>query len=148
MKEITLHKQWVVKVPIDNVFKIMTDFEKLPEYFPKVAESIQVTKREENYLEMKAGVTSFGKLYPVTMKTRIIPGKGFISDNDSPGFGTSGHEEFLLSESPEGTRIDYMYQVSIHKPWLRIVATPLIKWYSMKHWEKVVIDRLRKMLEK
>ena len=147
-KQITLHGSWLVKAPLEQVFNIMTDFEKFPVYFPKVAESIRVTKREENYLEMEAGVKSFGKLYPVTMKTRIIPRKGFISDNDSPQFGTSGHEEFLLSLSTGGTRIDYMYQVSIHKPWLRIVATPLIKWYSMKHWEKVVIDKLRKMLEK
>ncbi len=148
MKQITLHGSWLVKAPLEKVFNIMTDFEKFPEYFPEVAESVRVTRREENYLEMEAGVRSFGKLYPVTMKTRIIPGKGFISDNDSPVFGTSGHEEFILSESQGGTRIDYTYQVSIHKPWLRIVATPLIKLYSMKHWEKAVIDRLRKMLEK
>lgn len=148
MKEITLHGRWLVKAPVEQVFKIMTDFEKFPLYFPKVAESVRVTKRGENYLEMEAGVRSFGKLFPVTMKTRIIPGKGFISDNDSPGFGTSGHEELLLSEQPEGTVIDYMYQVSIHKHWLRVVATPLIKWYSMKSWKRAVIDRLRKMLEK
>jgi len=40
MKEITLHKQWIIKAPIEDVFKIMTDFEKLPEYFPKVAELV------------------------------------------------------------------------------------------------------------
>ena len=82
------------------------------------------------------------------MKTQIIPEKGFISDNDSFKFGTSGHEELLLSEHPEGTLVDYTYQVSIHRAWLRIVATPLIRWYSMKYWEKAVIDELRKMLEK
>jgi hypothetical protein len=54
----------------------------------------------------------------------------------------------LLSEHPEGTLIDYTYQVSIHKTWLRIVATPLIRWYSMKYWEKAVIDELKKALEK
>jgi hypothetical protein len=148
MKEITLHDQWLVKAPVDDVFKMMTDFEKFPERFPKVAESIQVKKREGDYLEMDASVRSFGKKFPVLMKTRILPGKGFISDNDSPEFGTSGHEELLLSESPEGTLIDYTYRVSIHKAWLRAVATPLIRWYSMKYWEKAVISELRKALEK
>ena len=148
LKEITLHGSWLVKAPLEEVFNVITDFEKFPEYFPKVAESIRVTKREGNYLEMEAGVKSFGKLFPVTMKTQIIPEKGFISDNDSPGFGTSGHEELLLSEHPEGTVIDSTYQVSIHKLWLRIVAGPLIKGYTMKYWEKAVIDKLRKMLEK
>jgi len=66
-------------------------------------------------LEMDATVRSFGKSFQVKMKTRILPGKGFISDNDSFEFGTSGHEELLLSEHPEGTLIDYTYQVAIQK---------------------------------
>lgn len=148
MKEITLHNQWLVKASVEDVFKIITDFEKFPDYFPKVAESIQIKKREGNYLEMDAIVKSFGKKFPVKMKTQILPGKGFVSDNDSYKFGTSGHEELLLSEHPEGTLIDYTYKVSIHKTWLRIVATPLIRWYSMKYWEKAVIDRLKEMLER
>ena len=148
MKEITLHGRWLVKAPVENVFRMMTDFEKFPEYFPKVAESIQVKKREGNYEEMDAIAKSFGKKFPVHMKTRILPGEGFISDNDSPAFGTSGHEEMLLSKSPEGTFIDYTYRVSIHKAWLRVVATPLIRWYSMKYWEKAVINELRRALER
>ena len=148
MNQITLHNQWVVKASIDDVFRIMTDFEKFPEHFPKVAESIQVKKREGNYVEIDAIVRSFGKKFPVQMKTHILPGKGFISDNDSFKFGTSGHEEMLLSKSPEGTLIDYTYRVSIHKAWLRVVATPLIRWYSMKYWEKAFISELRKALEK
>jgi len=148
MNEITLHKQWVVKAPVDDVFRIMTDFEKFPENFPKVAESIQVNKRVGNYLEMQAAVRSFGKKFQVKMKTQILPGKGFISDNESLEFGTSGHEELLLSPHAEGTLIDYTYQVTIHKKWLQIVAVPLIRWYSMKYWEKAVIDQLKKILEK
>jgi hypothetical protein len=148
MKTITLRKQWVINASIDEVARIMTDFEHLPNYFPKVAESVNILKREGNNLEMEATVKSFGRKFKVKMKTQILPGKGFISDNDSYEFGTSGHEELLLSEHPKGTLIDYTYQVSIHKPWLRLVATPLIKWYSMKFWEKAVIDELKKIVEK
>ena len=54
----------------------------------------------------------------------------------------------MLSTHPEGTLITYTYRVSIHKIWLRFVATPLIRWYSMKYWEKAVIDELKKMFEK
>lgn len=147
MKEIRLHKQWVIKAPIEEVSRILTDFERMPKYFPQVAESVQIDSREGNNLQMEATVRSFGRKFKVRMKTRVLPGKGFISDNDSYQFGTSGHEELLLSELPEGTLIDYTYEVVIHKPWLRIVATPLIKWYSMKSWEKAVIHRLKEMLE-
>jgi hypothetical protein len=148
MNEITLHNQWVVKAPIDDIFRIITDFEKFPQNFPKVAESIQINKREGNNLEIEATVKSFGKSFRVNMKTQILPGKGFISNNNSYQFGTSGHEEILLSEHAKGTLIDYTYQVTIHKKWLRIIAGPLLRWYSMKYWEKAVIDQLKKILEK
>ncbi|NUM25512.1 MAG: hypothetical protein HUU49_02690 [Candidatus Buchananbacteria bacterium] len=148
MKKTTLHNQWLVKAPVEDVFRLITDFEQFPKHFPKVAKSIQIKKQEGNYLEMDAIVGSFGKEFPVRMKTEILSGKGFISDNDSFKFGTSGHEELLLSKHPDGTLIDYTYRVSIHKAWLRIVATPLIRWYSMKYWEKAVINELKKALEK
>jgi hypothetical protein len=148
MNQITLHKQWLVKAPVSAVFAMITNFEKFPEYFPKVAQSIQIKKHQGDYLEITAAVASFGQSFPVQMKTRILPGSGFISDNESPKFGSSGHEELLLSKSSQGTLIDYTYQVTIHKPWLRLVATPLIRWYSMKYWEKAVIDQLKKALEK
>lgn len=148
MKDITLRAKWIIKAPITEVFNIMTDFENLPEYFPKVADSVQINKRDGNNLEMEATVKSFGKKFKVRMKTQILPGKGYISDNDSYQFGTSGHEELLLSEYKDGTQIDYLYQVAIHKFWIRIVAKPLIGWYSMKFWEKAVIDELRKKLER
>jgi ribosome-associated toxin RatA of RatAB toxin-antitoxin module len=43
MKEITLHKQWLVRASIEQVFGVMTNFEKFPEYFPEVAESIHLS---------------------------------------------------------------------------------------------------------
>jgi len=60
-------------------------------------------------------VKSFGQKFPVKMKVQILPRKGYISDNENPKFGTSGHEELLLSEHSEGTMINYTYQVAIHK---------------------------------
>ena len=148
MKEILLQKEWVVKAPLVDVFTVMTDFEKFPVHFPKVAESVHVKKRDGDDLELEAVVRSFGQRFPVRMRTKILPQKGFLSDNESPKFGTSGHEELMLSLHPDGTLISYSYRVSIHKSWLRIVATPLIRWYSMKFWEKAVIDELKRMFEK
>jgi hypothetical protein len=147
-EKITLHAQWLIKAPQTEVYNTITDFEKWPEYFPKVADSIQVRRQDGNYLEIDATVKSFGRRFPVKMRTRILSGTGFVSDNESPQFGTSGHEELLLSECPEGTVIDYTYQVAIHKRWLRIVAQPLIGWFAMNYWQKAVIDELRRRLER
>lgn len=148
MNHIHLENSWIIKAPLAEVFKIVTDFENMPKNFPKVAESLTITKRDGNDLEIEAQVKSFGKTFPVKMKTKIIPGKGFVSDNESPKFGTSGHEEFLLEEVADGTKIKYIYEVDIHKKWLRIIAKPLIGLFAMKAWEKAVIDELRKIVEK
>lgn len=147
MKHIHLEGSWIIKAPTEKVFDIITDFENMPKYFPKVAKSIIITKRNGNDLEIDAIAKSFGTTFPVKMKTQIIPHRGFISDNTNVKLGISGHEEFLLKETAEGTRIEYAYNVDIHKKWLRIIAKPLIGWFAMKAWEKAFIDRLREILE-
>jgi carbon monoxide dehydrogenase subunit G len=147
MKHIHLENSWIIKAPIEEVFNIITDFENMPKYFPKVAESVTITKQKGNNLEIEAQVKSFGTTFPVQMKTTILPLRGFISDNQSPKFGTSGHEELLLETVNGGTKINYIYEVDIHKRWLRIIAKPLIGWFAMKAWEKAVVNKLRKILE-
>lgn len=145
---IDLHCNWLIEAPLSEVFDTLTDFEHWPEYFPRVAESVRVQRHDGDRLTMDATVKSFGQRFPVMMSTQVLPGRGFTSDNESPKFGTSGHEEVLLSESPEGTVIDYTYHVVIHRRWLRVVARPLIGRFSMRYWEKAVIDELRARLER
>lgn len=53
MKQIILHNQWSINAPIEKIFNIVTDFEKSPEYFSKVVESINIIKRENNFLEIE-----------------------------------------------------------------------------------------------
>ena len=148
MKHIHLENSWIIKAPIEEVFNIITDFENMPKNFPKVAELITITKREGNNLEIEAQVRSFGTTFPVKMKTIILPERGFISDNQSTKFGTSGHEELLLENVPNGTKVNYVYEVDIHKKWLRIIAKPLIGRFAMQAWEKAVINKLKEILEK
>lgn len=148
MKKITLKGSWIIKAPIDQVFKIISDFENMPNNFPSVAESLIITKKDGNNLEIDAKAKSFGMVFPVKMKTEILPRIGYISDNENSKLGISGHEEFLMEEIEEGTRINYVYEVDIHNKWLRMVAKPLIGWYSMKFWEKAFIDRLKDIIKK
>lgn len=148
MKHIHLENSWIIRAPIEKVFNIITDFENMPKNFPKVAESVIIKRRKGNNLEIEAQVKSFGTTFPVKMKTTILPQKGFISDNESLKFGTSWHEELSLKKVKGGTKIHYIYEVDIHKKWLRVIARPLIGWFAMKAWEKAVVNELRKILEK
>jgi len=148
MKHINLKGSWIIKAPISEVFKIISDFENMPNNFPAVAESLVIIKKDGNKLEIDAKAKSFGMVLPVKMKTEIIPGRGFISDNENSKLGISGHEEFLMEEIEEGTRINYVYELDIHNKWLRVIAKPLIGWYSMKFWEKAFIYRLKDIVKK
>ena len=148
MKHINLKGSWVIKAPVGQVFKIISDFENMPKNFPTVAESLVITKKDGNKLEIDAKAKSFGLVFPVKMKTEIIPGRGYISDNENSKLGISGHEEFLMEEIEEGTRINYVYEVDIHNKWLRVIAGPLLGRYSMKFWEKAFMDRLKDIIKK
>lgn len=147
MKKIHLKGSWVVKAPREKIYEIMTDFESMPKYFPKVARSLRILEKENNNLLIEAKAKTFGKAFPVQMKTQLRPPYGYISDNKS-AIGTSGHEEFIMEEVPEGTRINYTYDVELNNIFFRIFGGFLIGWYAMRFWEHAVIDRLKKMLEK
>jgi carbon monoxide dehydrogenase subunit G len=147
MKKIYLKGSWLIKAPREEVYKIMSDFENMPRYFPAVAESLQIIKRDGNDLIIKAGAKTFGRVISVDMKTRLLPPIGYISDNKST-IGTSGHEEFLMEEIPEGTKINYTYDVDLKNPLFRVFGKFLIGWYAMRFWEHAVIDKLKERLEK
>lgn len=146
MKKIHLKGSWVIKAPRGKIYEIMTDFENMPKYFPKVAQSLRIIKKENNNLLMEAKAKTFGKAFSVQMETQLRPPYGYISDNKS-AIGTSGHEEFLMEEIPEGTKINYTYEVDLKNPILRIFGRLLIGLYAMRFWEHAVIDKLKEMLE-
>jgi hypothetical protein len=147
MKKILLQKSWVINAPREEVYKIMSDFENMPKYFPKVAQSLHILKRNGNNLVIEAKAKTFGRIISVRMKTQLRPPIGYVSDNKS-AIGTSGHEEFLMEEIPEGTRINYSYNIELKNPIFRILGGFLIGWYAMRFWEHAVIYKLKEMLEK
>lgn len=147
MKKILLKKSWVINAPREEVYKIMSDFESMPKYFPKVAQSLQILKRDGNNLTIEAKAKTFGRIISVQMETQLRPPIGYVSDNKS-AIGTFGHEEFLMEEISEGTRINYSYNIELKNPIFRILGGFLIGWYAMRFWEHAVIDKLKEMLEK
>ncbi len=147
MKNIHLKGSWIIKATKEEIYKIISDFENMPKYFPSVAESVNIIEKQGNYQKMNAKVKSFGRVFDVKMQTELLPNIGFKSSNES-SFGTSGNEEFIMEDAEGGTRIIYTYNISIHRLFLRIIGTPLIKWFAMWSWKRAFIDKLRKIVEK
>jgi hypothetical protein len=149
MKLIHLKGSWIIKAPRADIYNIITDFESMPKHFPSVAHSLKIIHRHGNDLEIEAIAKSFGTTIPVTMKTTLLPPQGFISNNTNHKFMAVGHEEFMMVEINGGTRIDYSYEYDLSKAHiaLRIIAKPLLDWFSMWYWKRAVIDKMKNMLE-
>ncbi len=147
MKHIELTGSWIISAPKEKIYNIVSDFEKMPERFPKVAHSLTITKREGDTLYIDAKAKSFGMVIGVKMKTTLLPGKGYISDNQNDTLGHTGHEELLLEDVPEGTKITYRYELHIRNKFFALIAKPLYDWYALKMWKKAFIDRLRELVK-
>jgi len=150
MKTIHLKATWIIKAPRKSIYNIVSDFENMPKYFPSVANSMKIINKNGNNLVIDAVAKSFGTpLIPVTMKTTLIPEKGYISNNINHKFKTTGHEEFLMEDTENGTRINYSYEYDLSKAniILRIIAKPLFGWFSMWYWERVFINKIKIILD-
>ena len=145
MKRLKLTGSWFIDAPREKLYEIMSDFESMPKYFPGVAESVEILERHGNKLKIKARAKGLGSTMTAIMDTELIPPKGYISRNNSP-VTKDGYEEFFMEEEGEGTRINYLYDIEVRNPLLRIIAKPLIGGFSMWRWKKLVIDKLEKIV--
>lgn len=145
MKTIHLNASWVIKAPRNSIYNIVSDFENMPKNFPDVAHSMKIIHKDGNNLLIHAEAKSLGiPPIPVTMETTLVPGKGYISNNTNHKFKAKGHEEFLMEDVEDGTKITYSYEYDLSKAniLLRVLAKPLLGWLSMWYWKRVFIDKL------
>ncbi len=147
-KIIRLERYYTIKAPREAVYRIITDFENVPKYFPSVAKSAQFINRDGNNFVVEAQTKAFfgSKTFAVRMEGRLNPPAGFASTNTS-SLGIE-REVFTMEETPEGTKIHYINDVEITSPLFRLFGGLLIKNIALKYWEHAVFDKLKKMLEK
>ncbi|MDD3035475.1 MAG: SRPBCC family protein [Candidatus Saccharimonadaceae bacterium] len=146
MKEKVLEGSWIIDAPIEDVYRIISDFEKAPEYFPLVAKGMRVISRDGNNLQIEATTNTFGINFKVKMKTTLLPGKGFKSINES-GLAIED-EQFILKPVAEGTRIEYVNKVKIKNNILNMFSRLIIGKGALKFWEFAYINKLKKILDK
>jgi len=146
-KNIKLEGTYVIKAPRENVYKIITDFENMPKYFPAVAKSMRFLNRNGHNFEVEAHTKAFigSKTFTVHMEGQFRPPEGFVSTNISSV--CIEHEIFSMEEIPEGTKIYYVNVVEIQNPFFRMFSF-LIKNVALWYWKRALIDKLKLMLEK
>ena len=146
MKEKVLEGSWIIDAPVEDVYRIISDFEKAPEYFPLVAKGMKVVRKDGNDLEIEATTNTFGINFKVQMKTTLMPGKGFRSVNESAL--AIEDEHFTLVPVAEGTRIEYVNKVKIKNNFINKFSNLIIGKSALKFWEFAYIKKLKKLLAK
>lgn len=127
------------------MYAIVSDFDRMPENFPKVARSMRILSRDGNRLSMEAEAASFGRVFPkvkVLMVAELLPGRGYRCSTRNLTFNTTGEEELLLVDDPEGTRVEYTYLVTVRNARLRPFYAWLTRTFGLPYWKRCFIDRL------
>lgn len=140
-----IRSRWFVPASRGTVFAVVSDFERLPEHFPKVARSVKVISRDGNRLVMEAEAASFGRFFPavrVRIDAELLPGVGYRCSTFNRTFNTTGEEELLLSDVPGGTEIAYSYAVKVRYRWLRPLYRWMVRQLGLRFWKRAYLEPL------
>lgn len=146
---VAVRGDWLVRADRGSVYAIVSDFESMPEHFPKIARSIRLVDREGDVLTLEAEAGSFASWLPtarIELTVTLLPGQGYRCTTRNLTFNTTGDEELLLVDDPEGTRIKYTYFVTVRRRWFK----PLFQWgvttFGLPFWKRSFIDPLESLV--
>ncbi len=140
-----IQSRWLVPASRASVYAVVSDFERLPQHFPRVARSTKVVSRDGNRLVIDAEAASFGRFFPVvriTINAELLPGVGYRCSTHNRTFNTTGEEELLLSDAPGGTEIAYSYAVTVRRRWLRPLYAWLVRRIGLRFWKRAYLEPL------
>lgn len=147
---IPVRGSWLIRANREVVYGIISDFESMPKNFPRVAHSIKVVGREGERLNIEAEAASFTRWLPkakIHISAELLPSRGYRCKTHNLSFNTTGQEQLLLEDTPNGTRIEYTYFVTVqNRHWGPLYAW-LVRHLGLPFWKKSVIDRLEQLVQ-
>lgn len=150
-EKIAVKGDWMIPAKREDVYSIVSDWEKMPEHFPRVAKSVKIIEKNGTRLKVQSVAASFARFFPdvkINIQVELLPGRGYRCQTHNTTFNTTGEEELLLVDDPEGTRVQYTYFVTVHnRIWRRPYAW-LVKTFGLPFWKRAFIDRLPQLIEK
>jgi len=146
---VAVHGDWLVHADRAAVYAIVSDFERMPQHFPKIARSIKLVKREGDVLTLEAQAGSFASWLPsarIELTATLLPGLGYRCTTRNLTFNTTGDEELLLTDDPEGTRIMYTYFVTVRRRWIKPLFAWMVSAFGLPFWKRSFIDPLESLV--
>lgn len=147
---VAVRGDWLVRADRTSVYTIVSDFERMPEYFPKIARSIKLVRRDGDVLTLEAQAGSFASWLPsakIDLTATLLPGQGYRCTTRNLTFNTAGEEELLLVDDPEGTRIKYTYFVTVRRRWFKPLFAWMVTAFGLPFWKRSFIDPLKTLVE-
>ena len=147
---VAVHGDWLVRADRESIYAIVSDFERMPEHFPKIARAMQLVERDGDVLTLEAESASFGSLFPsakIEMTATLLPGQGYRCTTHNLTFDTTGDEELLLVDDPQGTRIKYTYFVTVRRRWLKPLYSWMVSTFALPYWKRSFVDPLESLVE-
>ena len=145
--ELAITARWQIDAPRESVYAIASDFEALPNHFPKLAHSATMLSRTGNHLKIDVEASSFGRLFPrvkISIDAELLPGHGYRASTFNSTFNTTGKEQLLLHDSGGGTEIEYTYVVTVKRKWLRPLYGWLVRTFALTYWKRCYLVPLTK----
>jgi hypothetical protein len=142
---IRIQSRWFIPASRGSVYAVASDFERLPQHFPRVAHSTKIISRDGNRLVIDVEAASFGRFFPVvliTINAELLPGVGYRCSTFNHTFNTTGDEELLLSDVSGGTEITYSYTVKLRHRWFRPVYSWLVRRIGLRFWKRAYLEPL------
>ena len=139
---VTVEAQWLIPVPREAVYAIVSDFERLSEHFPKLAHQVRVLSRNGEQLNVEVQAASFGRFFPkvwISMSVTLQPLFGYRCQTFNRTFKTTGKEELLLYDAGSDTRINYIYVVTVKYAWLKPLYELLVRQFALPYWQKAYL---------
>jgi len=142
---IRIRSRWFVPATRGSVYAVISNFERLPQHFPRIARSAKVISRDGNRLVIDVEAASFGRFFPVVhiaINAELLPGTGYRCSTFNRTFNTTGEEELLLSDVSGGTEVAYSYAVRLRHRWLRPVFSWLVRRLGLRFWKRAYLEPL------
>jgi hypothetical protein len=148
-EKVAVKGNWLVHAPREDLYGIFSNWEKMPEHFPRVAKSVTIIERNGTHLKVQSIAASFARFLPgakINIDVELLPGRGYRCHTFNTTFNTTGEEELLLVDDPEGTRIRYTYFVTVRNRQWRWLYAWLVKTFGLPFWKRAVIDQLPRLI--
>lgn len=147
---VAVRGDWLVRADRSAVYAIVSDFERMPEHFPTVARSIRLLRRDGDVLTLEAEAGSFASWLPsarIELTATLLPGRGYRCTTRNLTLNTTGDEELLLVDDPEGTRIRYTYFVTVRRAWLRPLFAWMVETFGLPFWRRAFVEPLESLVK-